>query len=37
MTLDQTETNNLVEKFPEIVEGLKADWENWINESIKSN
>lgn len=34
MTLDQTETNNLVEKFPEIVEGLKADWENWINESI---
>lgn len=37
MTIDQTETNDLVEKFPEIVEGLIADWENWINESIKSN
>jgi len=31
MEMDQTETNDLVDEFPEIAGDLMADWEHWIN------
>ncbi len=30
MEMDQTETNNLIEEFPDIAIELSADWQNWI-------
>ena len=33
MDIDQTETNNLIDEFPEIAQDLKSEWKKWINES----
>ena len=33
MEVDQTETNDLIDDYPEVVEELKTEWENWLNES----
>ena len=30
MKIDQTETKNLMNEFPEVAEGLEAEWETWI-------
>lgn len=31
MDTDQTETRDLVDKFPEVVKEMESEWENWIN------
>jgi len=36
MDVDETETNDLVEDFPEVVKELTADWENWIQNSTEN-
>ena len=33
MEVDQTETNDLIDDYPEVAEELKTEWENWLNES----
>ena len=33
MEIDQTETNDLIDDFPDVAKELEVDWENWINES----
>lgn len=30
MKIDQTETNDLINKFPDVAKDLTSDWENWI-------
>ena len=33
MDIDETETNDLVNEFPEVVKELTTDWGNWLKES----
>lgn len=38
METDQTETNDLINEFPEVADELMTEWEKWLNESnIKSD
>ncbi|HEC44746.1 MAG TPA: arylsulfatase [Bacteroides sp.] len=35
MEVDQTETNNLIEDFPEVAKDLAEKWETWLNKSTE--
>lgn len=32
ISVDQTETNNVIEEYPDVAKELITDWESWINE-----
>jgi len=33
METDQTETYDLINEFPDIADGLRAEWEKWLEDS----
>lgn len=33
ISVDQTETNNVIEEYPDVAKELITDWESWINET----